>query len=96
MRSHGPRPTVVLPIKIQSGSRVFLACTLNVSNSGIKVQTDADLRPQEEILVCHGVRKMKFRVVWTRRESNGLVAGLVSLVQPLSWAQVASNSESRP
>jgi hypothetical protein len=88
MSSLAPRPTVVLPIKIHSGSRVFLACTLNVSNSGIKVQTDADLQPKEEILVCHGARKMKFRVVWTRRESNGLVAGLVSLVQPLHWAQV--------
>ena len=89
------RPTAVIPIKILRSSGTSLACTLNVSSSGIKIQTDSDIQPGEALTVIHGLRKMPFRVVWAKPEEKGFVAGLVSLVQPLQWGQVPVIIEER-
>jgi hypothetical protein len=65
-----------------------MGCTLDISRTGIKVQIDGDLAPGDHVTVLHGLRRMPFRVVWTKQERNTFLAGLVSLEQPLNWGQM--------
>jgi hypothetical protein len=87
------RPTAVIPINVITQTGTFSGCTLDISRTGIKIQIGHDLEPSESVTICHGACKLPFRVVWTKPETSGFVAGLLSLNQPLDWGELLIGAE---
>ena len=80
-----PRTAIQLPIEIQTETALYPASTLDLSEVGVKVQSNADLGRGHYVTVFRGTLGSFFRVVWTEKTQDGTRAGLVCLNPPLEW-----------
>ncbi len=87
MTERARRVQIRLPIEIQTETALYPASTLDLSNVGVKVQSNADLDRGNYVTVFRGTLGSFFRVVWTEKTEEGTKAGLVCLNPPLEWAE---------
>ncbi len=78
-----PRIKLAIPVKIQADNGVFSACTLNVSSSGVQIQTPVELPKDTCVTLIRGAHQLRFRVVWIKRNALGARIGLECLNPPL-------------
>lgn len=85
-----PRPAripISLPVEIQTENELHPASTIDLSPAGVKVLSKAALDRGNYVTIFRGTLGSFFRVIWTQKNEEGTLAGLVCLNPPLEWME---------